>query len=65
MFGFIQKVFLVAMAFFSFNPLNVNFLECVSMNNQEYKVRAKLKDINNNEPTFYSFSIKVNKCIGS
>ena len=34
MFGFIKKVFVVGMTFFSFNPLNVNFLECVSMNNQ-------------------------------
>ena len=34
MFGFIKKVFVVGMTFFSFNPLNVNSLECVSMNNQ-------------------------------
>ena len=33
MFGFIKKVFLVAMTFFNSNPSNVNFLECVSMNN--------------------------------
>ena len=29
MFGFIKKVFVVAMTFLNFNPLNVNFLECV------------------------------------
>ena len=34
MLGFIKKVFVLAMKFFSFNPLNVNSLECVSMNNQ-------------------------------
>ena len=64
MFGFIKKVFFTAMSFLSFNPLNVNSLECVSMNNQEYKIRAKIIDINNNQPVFYPFSIKVNKCSG-
>ena len=65
MFGFIKKVFFVAMTFFSFNPLSVNSLKCVSMNNQECKIRAKIIDINNNEPVFYPFSISVNKCSGS
>ena len=37
MVGFIKKVFIAAMAFFSFNVLSVNSLECVSMNNQECK----------------------------
>ena len=32
------------------------------MNNQESKARTKLMNINNNEPVFYYFSIKVNKC---
>ena len=65
MFGFVKQVFIVAMAFFSFNPLNVNSLECVSMNNQECRTRTKIININNNEPVFYPFSIKVNKCSGS
>ena len=62
MFGFIKKVFVEAMRFFNFNPSNVNSLECVSMNNQECKTRTKLININKNEPVFYPFSIKVNKC---
>ena len=33
MFGFAKQVFVVAMTFFSYNVLNVNTLECVSMNN--------------------------------
>ena len=65
MFGLIKKVFVVAMAFFSYNVLNVNYLECVSMNNQECKTRTKTRNINNNEPVFYPFSLKVNKCSGS
>ena len=35
------------------------------MNNQECKIRTKIININNNKPTFYPFSIKVNKCSGS
>ena len=65
MFGFIKKVFVVAMTFFNFNPSNVNSLECVSVNNQECKTRTKIININNNEPVFYPFSIKANKCSGS
>ena len=53
------------MTFFKYNLLNVNSLECVSMNNQECKTRTKIININNNEPVFYPFSIKVNKFSGS
>ena len=34
------------------------------MKNQECKVRPKIVDINSN-PTFYPFSIKINKCSDS
>ena len=63
MFGFIKKAFVVAMTFF--NISNVISLKCVSMNNQECKTRSKIININNNEPVFYPFSIKVKKCSGS
>ena len=53
------------MTFFNFSGLSVNSLKCVSMNNQECKVRSKKINTNNNEPVFYPFSIKVNKCSGS
>ena len=33
--------------------------------NQECKVRPKTVDINSNNPIFYPFSIKINKCSGS
>ena len=70
MFGFVKKVFFTAMSFFgfseiAFNPLGVNSLECVSENNQECKARPKIINVNSNEPVFYPFSIKVNKCGGS
>ena len=34
------------------------------MNNQECKVREEIINTNNNEPAFYPFSIRVNKCNG-
>ena len=65
MFGFIKKVFFTVMTFFSFNVLNVNSIECVSMNNQECKIRSEIINVNTNEPMFYPYSIKINKCKGS
>ena len=50
---------------FSCNILNLIPLKCVSVNNQECKIRTKIIDINNNEPSFYPYSIQINKCIGS
>ena len=52
MFGFIKKVFITAMTFFSFSVLSVNSLECVSMNNQQCKSRPKVINVNSNEPGF-------------
>ena len=65
MFGFIKKCFFTAMTFFSCGVFNVNSLECVSMNNQECKIRPEIMNLNTNEPLFYSYSIKTIKCKGS
>ena len=35
------------------------------MNNQECKTRTKIRNIKNNEPVLYPFSIKVNKYSGT
>ena len=61
-FGFIKKCFFTAMTFFNFNQSSVNSLECVSMNNQECKIRTEIINLNTNEPIFYRYSIKINKC---
>ena len=53
------------MIFFGCNLSSVNRLECVSMNNQECKVRSATVNVNSNEPLFYAFSIKTSKCSGS
>ena len=46
--------------FFSYNVLNVNSLECVSMNNQKRKIRSKTINVNTNEPMFYPYGITIN-----
>ena len=48
------------MTFFSCNAL-----KCVSMNNQECKIRPEIININSNEPSFYPYMILVNKLSGS
>ena len=40
-------------------------LSCISLKNQECKVRPKIADINGNNPIFYLFNIKINKCSGN
>ena len=49
---------------FSCNVLNVSPLKCVSMNNQGCRVRPKIMYVNSSEPSFYPYSITVNKCSG-
>ena len=44
---------------------NINPLKCISLKNQECKVRPEIVNINSNDPIFYPFSIKVNKCSGN
>ena len=63
MWRFIKKTFAVITTFFSLSY--VNSLECVSMNIQECKARPKTINVNNNEPVFYPYSIRVNNCSGS
>ena len=45
-FGFIKKCFFTVMTFFNFNLSNVNSLKCVSMNNQECKIKPEIININ-------------------
>ena len=40
-------------------------MSCISMTNQECRVRPKNVNINSDEPVFYPFSIKTSKCSGS
>ena len=66
MFEFIKKVFFAGLTILSsVNPLSAAQLKCVSITNQEYKVRPKIANVNSDEPVFYPFSIKTSKCSGS
>ena len=64
MFRFVKQIFISAMMLFGCNVSSVNSLnavpKCISMNNQECKIRPEIININSNEPLFYPYSIKVN-----
>ena len=62
-FSFVKKVFVSGLTVLSNSVTDA--LNCVSMNNQECKVRPKIVDINSNNPMIYPFGIKVNKCSGN
>ena len=64
MFRFVKQIIISAMMLFN-RLLNVNPLECIAMKNQECKVNLEIVDINSNNPIFYPFSIKTNKCSGN
>ena len=65
MFEFVKQIFISAMMFFSCNLPSVNSLKCISMNNQECKVRPEIVNVNSDEPVFYLFTIKTSKCSSS
>ena len=56
---------LINLAISLFSILKVKTLECVSVITEKCMSRPKILDINRNEPIFYPYSIKVNKCSGT
>ena len=58
MFKFIKQIIVSTLIFFG-NLSSVNPLECISLKNQECKLRPEIISINfnSNNPTFYPFSI--------
>ena len=44
---------------------SVNLLNCISVNNQECKVRPQIVNVKGDYPVFFPFSIKTSKCSGS
>ena len=69
MLAFIKKCFFTGLAFLStltrIHLLNAVPLSCISMNNQEYKVRPQVINVNGMILFFFPFSIKTSKCSGS
>ena len=64
MLRFVKKVFFVGLKILS-SFTSVNSLSCTSVKNQEWKTRPQVVNINEDEPVFFSFSIKTSKCSGS
>ena len=63
-FGFIKKCFLTGLTFLS-TLTSINLLSCISMNNQECKVRPHIINVNGNDPVFFPYSVKTSICSGS
>ena len=61
---FIEKLFYIGSLFLS-SLLSTTSLNCISMKNQECKIRPEIININSNRPIFYPFSVKINKCNGN
>ena len=61
MFVFIKEIFYIGSLFLS-SLVSTTSLNCISMKNQEFKVRPEIINVISNEPVFYAFSIKTNKC---
>ena len=61
MFGFIETIFSTGLVSLS-SLVSTTPLSSISMNNQEYKVRPEIINVNSNEPVFYPSSIKTSKC---
>ena len=44
--------------------MGVNLLSCISMKNQECKVRPKIVNVNLDDPVCFPYSVKTSKCSG-
>ena len=62
-FRFIKKIFLIGLTIVS-DFTNANSLNCISMKNQECKIRPQILNVNINNPIFYPSSIKISKYSG-
>ena len=58
MFRFAKRIFVSAMMFFGYNLSSLNSIECVSISNQECKVRPEIVNVNSKAPVFFLFRIK-------
>ena len=64
MFRFIKKCFFIGSLFLS-NLVSTTALSCISMSNQEGKLRPAIINVNSNNSIFYPFSIETSKCSGN
>ena len=57
MFGFIKKCFFTGLAFSSILT-GINWLNCISLNYQECKLRPQIVNVNSKEPVFFPLVLK-------
>ena len=62
-FSLIKEVFVLGLTISS-NSIT-DALNCASLNNQECKVRPEIVNVSSNNPIFYPFSVKINRCSGN
>ena len=68
-FRFVKKVFFLGLTilsnFANITSLSATSFNCISMKNKKCKIRPEIINMNSNNPLFYPFGIKINKCIGN
>ena len=60
-----KKFFFLGIAVLSNFTNASSSLSCISIKNQECETRPEVININSDNPIFYPFSIKINKCSGN
>ena len=64
MFGFVKQIFISVIIFFGCGQPSVNSLKCISMTNEECKVRPQVAHANSDKPVFYLLVLKeVNEVV--
>ena len=63
MFSSVKKVFVLGLTVLSSSITGA--LNCISLKNQKCKVRPEIVDASSNNPTFYPFNVKINRCSGN
>ena len=61
MFGFIKRCFFIRLAFLSVLT-SLHLLSCISMNNQECRIRPQIVNVNSEEP---AFSLLISKQVNA
>ena len=62
-FSFVKRVFVLGLAVLSSSITRA--LNCISLNNQECKVRPEIANVSSNNPIFHPFNVKINRCSGN
>ena len=57
MLGVFKRCFFTGLVFLS-NLTSLNLLSCISMNNQERRVRPQIANVNSKEPLFFLLVLK-------